>query len=131
MKSRRLLLNCLVALLVMGGCERAERPAPREAAAVTAPPAPAADACERLSEAEIRRVAGLVEMGTVGAYRFHGEGSKLLCSEPGPGDVGECELAGGSVVRVESAAETFGLKAPAGTPVILRYGPEGFRCVKP
>lgn len=87
--------------------------------------------CERLTAAEARKATGLKPVGSAGAYRFFSQPRALLCSEPGTGGVGECEIAGSTVIRVEHGGESYGLRSRAGTPALLRYGPSGVSCISP
>lgn len=113
------------------------RPAasPDKAAAPTAKAdgaAPPADGpCERLTAADAAKAPGLKAAGTTGSYRFFAQPRQLLCSEPGVGGVGECEIVGSAVIRVEHKSGSYGLKSRAGTPALLRYGPNGISCVSP
>jgi hypothetical protein len=85
-------------------------------------------ACERLSTQAIRDVPGLRLVGQAGPYRFFGDPRALLCSEPGPGGVGECEIVGSTTIRVEGGSDVFGLRPRAGHAAILVYGPGGISC---
>lgn len=87
--------------------------------------------CERLTAAEARKATGLKPVGSAGAYRFFSQPRALLCSEPGTGGVGECEIVGSTVIRVEHGGESYGLRSRAGTPALLRYGPSGVSCISP
>jgi hypothetical protein len=87
--------------------------------------------CESLSAADARGATGLRLVGSAGTYRFFAEQRALLCSEPGTGGIGECEIVRPTIIRVESGARIYGLKSRAGVPAILVYGPQGISCVAP
>lgn len=111
--------------------------ASRLPAAESAPPPEGVQAgvkqgpCLTLSSAEARAATGLRLAGSVGPYRFFAEQRALLCSEPGMGGIGECEIVEPTIIRVESSATTYGLKSRAGVPALLIYGPKGISCVAP
>lgn len=88
----------------------------------------AAMACIRVGEAEARAFADLEPMGSSGSTRIFGRPGELLCSEPGVGGRGECELVGSTVVRLESANKTYGFRSTSAAPAILIYSPTGFSC---
>lgn len=87
--------------------------------------------CESVSAAEARAAPGLRLVGSAGTYRFFAKQRALLCSEPGSGGIGECEIAGPTVIRVENGSKVYGLQTRAGVPAILIYGPQGISCVAP
>jgi hypothetical protein len=87
--------------------------------------------CLTLSPEEARAATGLRLAGSVGPYRFFAEQRALLCSEPGMGGIGECEIVKPTIIRVKSSAATYGLKSRAGVPALLIYGPKGISCVAP
>lgn len=145
-------LSCLAGALALISCsaETDTRPSAPERPAIPAPPpasqggggdakgsqprpagdtATTTDVCDRLSSREARNLTGLMHMGTVGDYSFSGEAGALLCSEPGAGGVGECEMVGRTAVRIDRLGDTYGLRSRAGTPTILRYGPGGLECM--
>lgn len=98
---------------------------------VDAPAGAAPGPCESVSTAEARAAPGLRLVGSAGGYRFFAKQRALLCSEPGSGGIGECEIVGPTVIRVENGAKIYGLKTRAGVPAILIYGPQGISCVAP
>lgn len=110
-----------------GGGGVAKGPQPRPAGDTAA----TADVCDRLSSREAKNLTGLMHMGTVGDYSFFGEAGALICSEPGAGGVGECEMVGRTAVRIDHLGDTYGLRSRAGTPTLLRYGPGGLACILP
>jgi hypothetical protein len=87
--------------------------------------------CERLPAAEAGKATGLKAAGSAGSYRFFARPRELLCSEPGTGGIGECEIVGSAVIRVEHGGGAYGLRSRAGTPALLRYGPNGITCISP
>ena len=88
----------------------------------------AAVTCVRVGEAEAQTFADLKPMGSSGSTRIYGRPRELLCSEPGVGGRGECELVGSTVVRLESANSTYGFRSTGAAPAILIYSPSGFSC---
>jgi hypothetical protein len=71
----------------------------------------------------------MIRMGQAGGYAFSGQPKAVLCSEPGLGGKGECELAPAALVRVENAGRATWLRAPADGATLLRYGPDGITCI--
>ena len=112
-------MKCLaLSLLIVSACHTAE-----------SPPAPAGAACTRVSEREARSFTGLQPMGTIGTSKLYGRPKEMLCSEPGPGGRGECEIVGASQIRIEFAAGTSGFRTSGQEPVIFTYDAAGnFSC---
>ena len=84
--------------------------------------------CFRVGEAEAQAFPDLEQMGSSGSTRIFGRPRELLCSEPGVGGRGECELVGRTVVRLESGNSTYGFRSTGAAPAILTYSPTGFSC---
>jgi hypothetical protein len=57
---------------------------------------------------------------------LYGERRRMLCSEPGAGGEGECELVAPTTVRITRDGESWGYRADADS--ILRYGPAAVTC---
>ena len=71
----------------------------------------------------------MIRMGDLGSISFYGYKRALLCSEPGPGGVGECEIVADKIIKVVTPSETFGLKPQIErVPSRLVYGPSGVKC---
>jgi hypothetical protein len=88
------------------------------------------EVCAKVPAKELRHEdPEMILMGTIGSIRFHGYERALVCSEPGPGGVGECEIVADSLIKVVSPSGTFGLKPlPGRVPSLLVYGPETVYC---
>ena len=113
-----------------------QAPAPKTPTGATSRPGPVAAGanegpCETISASDAHALRGLQLAGRVGTYSFFAEPRALLCSEPGAGGIGECEIVGSTTIRIESGGTTYGLRSRAGVPAILRYGPEGISCISP
>ncbi|MFD0739550.1 hypothetical protein ACFQZQ_09695 [Lysobacter koreensis] len=98
---------------------------------VLSQPSPARlGACSKITAQELRsEEPGMMLMGDTGSISFYGHKRALLCSEPGPGGIGECEIVADKVIKVVTPSETLGLKPQIGrVPSRLVYGPDGVFC---
>lgn len=116
-----------MASIAPNAVENAVRPPPAESAPRNV--AEAGDAvCERVDAERAAGFAGLELTGTSGGYRFYGRPRELLCSEPGAGGRGECEVPGQAEIRVEGPDGVYGFRTSGESPAILTYSPEGVSC---
>lgn len=86
--------------------------------------------CSKITARELRdEEPQMTHMGTIGAISLYGHRRALLCSEPGPGGVGECEIVADKSIKVVTPSETYGLKPQIGrVPGLLVYGPDRVFC---
>lgn len=107
-----------LSLLIASACHTAESPPPSTE-----------QACTRVGEREARSFTGLQPMGTIGTSKLYGRPKQMLCSEPGPGGRGECEIVGASEIRIEFPAGASGFRTSGREPVIFTYDAAGnFSC---
>jgi hypothetical protein len=115
----------LLPLLLIGGCF-ADRDAGRRELPETVASAPASR-CSRLDREAADKATGLAPMGTAGSHVLYGEPGRMLCSEPGTGGRGECELVAPTTVRIVRGETSWGYRADRNA--ILHYGPVDVTCV--
>jgi hypothetical protein len=128
--------KALLLLATAGICGCTAKAPDKTAAEAASQPEPAAAPsdeapCEIISAAEANAVPGLQQAGSVGPHRFFAKRRALLCSEPGGGGIGEREIVGATIIRVEGPSGTYGLRSRADVPALLIYGPKGISCVAP
>ena len=71
----------------------------------------------------------MIAMGNFGGVTLYGSKGQLACSEPGPGGVGECELAANAVAIAKGKTGSRALIGSSRGTVIW-YGGNGVSCVK-
>ena len=137
MSVRHLQLLSLLSVLLVS-CSRdihpsVKAPAQEERQVLSQPPPSnqlGQEACSKITAQELRNEEPeMMHMGTIGLISFYGHRRALLCSEPGPGGVGECEIVADKLIKVVTPSETFGLKPQIGrVPSLLVYGPDRVFC---
>lgn len=113
-------------LLLLKACSAGDAGLDARAARETPPTFNAASGCGRLTGREASAAPGLIPMGMAGPHALYGEPRRMLCSEPGAGGEGECELVAPTTVRIKRGGESWGYRAEADS--ILRYGPAAVTC---
>ena len=116
----------LLPLFLFGGCSASDRDAGRRELPQAIAPA-SASGCNRLDGEVADKAAGLGPMGTAGPHVLYGEPGRMLCSEPGTGGRGECELVAPTTVRIVRGETSWGYRADRNS--ILHYGPADVTCV--